>query len=74
MAYSQIHQPEAARTELALARKPIEQKLPGGLEGDMFQDFGDWKPGFWHEWVMAYLLLREATACVEASSSRGDLK
>jgi eukaryotic-like serine/threonine-protein kinase len=67
MAHGQLHQTDAARTELALGRKPVEQKLPKGLEGGLSQ--GDSSSGFWHDWLHAYLLLQEATACVEASGS-----
>ena len=62
MAYGQIHQTEAARTELAQGRELTEQKLPRGLEGDWFPGMGDCNSGFWHEWVMAYVLLREASS------------
>jgi hypothetical protein len=65
MANCRLHQMDAAQTELALGRKPVEQKLPKGLEGGLSQ--GDSTSGFWHDWLHAYLLLQEASACAEAS-------
>jgi eukaryotic-like serine/threonine-protein kinase len=64
MANCRLHQIDVAQTELALGRKPVEQKLPKGLEAGLSQ--GDSTSGFWHDWLHAYLLLKEATACVEA--------
>jgi hypothetical protein len=64
MAHSQLHQPDAARTELALGRELVELKLPKGLEGGLSE--GNASSGFWHDWLLGYLLLREATAGGEA--------
>jgi len=66
MAHCQMHQPDAARTELALGQKQVELKLPNGLEGGWSE--GNASSGFWHDWLLAYLLLAEATACVETSA------
>jgi eukaryotic-like serine/threonine-protein kinase len=66
MAHCKLHQADAARVELTLGRKPVEQKLPNGLEGGL--SHGDSTAGFWHDWLHAYLLLRETTACIEASA------
>jgi eukaryotic-like serine/threonine-protein kinase len=66
MAHCQMHQSDAARAELALGRKQVKQKLPNGLEGGLAE--GNASSGFWHDWLLAYLLLHEATACVEPSA------
>jgi hypothetical protein len=66
MAHCQMHQPDAARAELALGRKQVELKLPKGPEGGLAE--GNASSGFWHDWLLAYLLLHEATACVEPSA------
>jgi serine/threonine protein kinase len=60
LAHGRLHQTDAARAELALGRKPVEEKLPQRLEGGISE--GDATSGFWHDWLHAYLLLREATA------------
>jgi eukaryotic-like serine/threonine-protein kinase len=60
LAYDQLRQPDAARSELALGRKLVEVKFPNGLEE--ITDLGSDTTGIWHDWVMAYLLLREALA------------
>ena len=65
MAHCRLHQPDAARAELILGQKAVEEKLPKGLDGGLSE--GDSFSGFWHDWLHAYLLLQEATACVEAS-------
>jgi serine/threonine protein kinase len=67
MAFCQIHQPDAARSELAQGRELVELKLPNGLE--KIPEVGNDGSGFWHDWVMAHLLLREATACIESASA-----
>jgi serine/threonine protein kinase len=63
MALSQSHQPAAARAELALGRQLVEAKLPKGLE--RLPEASNDSAGFWHDWVMAWLLLQEASRCVE---------
>ncbi|HLP78854.1 MAG TPA: serine/threonine protein kinase, partial [Candidatus Paceibacterota bacterium] len=65
LAHCRLHHAEAARSELALGRKPVEEKLPNGLEGGLSE--GSAPFGFWHDWLHAYLLLREATECTEIS-------
>jgi hypothetical protein len=52
-----------ARTELASGREIIEAKFKGPL------NLGTPVQGFWFDWVFARILLREATALVEASPS-----
>ncbi len=65
MAFSQLHHPDAARAELAQGREYIEPIFPKGL--DKISNMGGEASGFWHDWVMAQLLLREATACLESA-------
>ncbi len=59
MAFRQTGQAEAARSELAQGRELVEPRLPSGLE--KIPDLGADDSGFWHDWVIAHLLLREAT-------------
>jgi hypothetical protein len=66
MALGQLHQPDAARAELALGGKQVELRLPRGLAGGLPE--GDAASGFWHDWLLACLLLGEATARVEPSA------
>jgi hypothetical protein len=66
MAFCQLHQPAAARSELAQGRELVEAKYPARLE--KIPDLGGEESGFWHDWVMARLLLREATAGIESAA------
>ena len=70
MAFNQLHQPAAARSELATSRELIEPHFSNGLE--KISGLGSDTTGLWHDWVMAYLLLRETTADMEGTS--GTLK
>ena len=63
MAYSRLNQPENARLELAAGREPIEKRLPDGP--GKIVDLGDFSTGNWHDWVIAYFLLREAEKLVK---------
>lgn len=63
MAFYRIHQPDAARSELARDRELVEPKFPNGLE--KITDLGSEASGFWNDWVMAHILLDEATALIE---------
>ena len=69
MALSQSHRSEAARSELAQGRELVEAKLPKGLA--KLPEVSTDTAGFWHDWVMAWLLLQEATACVEPADHSG---
>ena len=60
MCYSRLDQPDQARSELALCRAPIRDKFRNTL------DHGNGQQGFWFDWVFARVLLREATAMIEA--------
>jgi hypothetical protein len=59
MARRQLRQDEAARAGLAQASRLIESKFNDGLE------FGNVSQGFWFDWMLARVLLREATLPVE---------
>jgi hypothetical protein len=63
MSYAKLNQPEEARSEFALGRAPIEQKLPNGLE--KIPDVGWLAVGVWHDWVVGELLLREADGLIK---------
>jgi tetratricopeptide (TPR) repeat protein len=65
MANWQIHQPDAARSELAQGRKLIEPNFPNGLE--KMPDLGSETSGIWHDWVKAYFLLHEAIVDIEGT-------
>jgi serine/threonine protein kinase len=63
MAFCQIHQPKAARSELAEGRELVEPQFPNGL--GKIANLGSETPGFWNDWVMARILLEEATTLIE---------
>ena len=63
MASWRTHQPDAARSELALGRKLVEPNFPNGL--DKMADLGSETSGIWHDWVKAYFLLQEAIADIK---------
>ena len=46
-----------ARFELALSHAIVDPRFPAGLSA--ISALGNEKTGFWHDWVMAYVLLRE---------------
>ncbi len=58
MALRQQGHPTAAEVELVAARELVAAQFPEGLM--RVADVGGDGPGHWHDWVMAYLLLREA--------------
>jgi serine/threonine protein kinase len=60
LAHSQTGNTDAAQTELAQGRELVEAHFPGGLENAEARSDGP--EGFRHDWIMAALLLREATA------------
>jgi len=62
MAYYQLDEKDAARSELAEGRKVIEAEFAGGLKE------GDGKVGFWYDSLYAQILLREAVALIEGQS------
>jgi serine/threonine protein kinase len=63
MAYARLDQSDKSRSELAIAREAIMGKVPDGF-GEM-PDLGQWDRGFWHDWLIGYILLREAELLVE---------
>ncbi len=69
MAFSQIHQPVDARSELLLGRGLVDPKFPNGLQ--KCTDLGSETAGLWHDWTMARALLQEATASVESAPMTG---
>jgi tetratricopeptide (TPR) repeat protein len=54
MAWFQLKQVEQARAELAPVRKIMADKLTGNL------GVGEWAVGYWHDWIINRILLREA--------------
>jgi serine/threonine protein kinase len=60
MACNQTGHSKTAQTELAQGRELVEANFPGGLENPEARS--DEPQGFRHDWIMAALLLREATA------------
>ncbi|MDR3377393.1 MAG: serine/threonine-protein kinase, partial [Verrucomicrobiae bacterium] len=69
MAFSQIHQPVDARSELLLGRGLVDPKFPNGLQKST--DLGSETTGLWHDWIMARALFQEATASVESAPMTG---
>jgi hypothetical protein len=63
MAFWQAHQPDTARSELAQGRELVEPRFPNGLE--RIADLGNDASGYWNDWVMARILLAEATTLIE---------
>lgn len=63
MALWQLDEAEEARFELALARAIVERKLPDGLA--QIDEYGSDYIGLWHDWVMAYVLLNEASGLIQ---------
>jgi hypothetical protein len=62
MAYAKLDLSDQARQELEAARKSINEKLPDGLK--KIAELGTFNTGFWHDWVIGYLLLHEAVEIV----------
>ncbi len=58
MACSRLHRPDDARFELALGHALVERKFPAGL--GRIENVNDSSAGFWHDWVIAFLLQQEA--------------
>ena len=69
MAYSRLDQPDKARSELAIGREAIGARVPDGF--GRIPDLGKWDTGFWHDWLMGYILLREAELLVEKLTDSG---
>jgi serine/threonine protein kinase len=66
LTFSHLHQRDAARSELAQGRKLVENRFPNGME--KITDFGSDYSGLWYDWVMAQILLNEATNAIHAAS------
>jgi serine/threonine protein kinase len=64
MSSQQMHLKEVARSELEQGRALVDAKFKGGL------DRGTGIQGFWFDWVFARVLLREASAQIEAAGSQ----
>ena len=64
MADYQLGHEEDARFEWALSRAMLNTKFLEGL--GKIDDLGSEKAGFWHDWVMAYLLQQEAKALIDS--------
>jgi tetratricopeptide (TPR) repeat protein len=67
MSEQRLGKTEAARSELAQAREVIENKYKSPLER------GTPMQGFWFDWAFARILLKEATALIEAAPQAGRL-
>jgi serine/threonine protein kinase len=63
MAYAKLGLPDQSRQQVDAARKSINEKLPNGL--DNVAELGTFDTGFWHDWVIGYLLLHEAEETVK---------
>jgi len=63
MSHARQNQLALARSELAAGREPIETRLPEGPA--KIEELGGPAEGVWHDWVIAYLLLREAETQVD---------
>jgi eukaryotic-like serine/threonine-protein kinase len=61
MSHHQLGQLEEARSELAQSRTIIENKFKDDL------DLGDGTKGFWFDWCLGRILLREAITLIEGS-------
>jgi hypothetical protein len=63
MADARLNEPGDARTELAAGRELVEKRFPAGP--GKVTDLGSYSNGVWHDWVIAYLLLREAEGLIK---------
>jgi hypothetical protein len=63
MAWFQLIQVEQARAELVPVRKIMADKLTGKL------GVGEWGVGYWHDWIINRILLREASKLTESPPS-----
>lgn len=63
MACCQLNEQDIARSELELARLPVDAQFAGGLQE------GNGAQGFWFDWLFARILLREADAMLKAHPS-----
>ncbi len=62
MACAQLHQLEEARANLAQGRTLVRARFPDGL-GEIEVSYN--ASGVWNDWVLAYLLLNEATSLIQ---------
>jgi serine/threonine protein kinase len=65
LTFAAEHHADRAQEELAIGSKMVAAKLPDPLR--KISDLGGDTTGFWHDWVMAYLLLQEAAGKSSAS-------
>jgi hypothetical protein len=64
MTRHQLNQDAAARADLSQASRLIDNKFNEGL------DFGNVSQGFWFDWILARVLLREATPFIGEKPER----
>jgi tetratricopeptide (TPR) repeat protein len=64
LSYCRTGQHSTAASEMAEASSLMKEQNPGGTE--KFPPSGG-STGFWHDWLHAHLLLREAEACLQGS-------
>jgi hypothetical protein len=64
MALARLNQTESARSELDRCREPIESKFKGRL------GLGTYETGFWKDWLIDRILLREAESLVASPSTQ----
>ncbi len=63
MAYSQLNKPKEAQAELAECHEKIDGRFKGHL-GE-----GTYESGFWKDWLIDRILLREAIELIDSDSS-----
>jgi hypothetical protein len=66
MSMQQLHREDQAESELATGRKLIEAAFKPGLVRE------DFKGGFWFDWVIARILMREAEQLIQHSAVGDD--
>ncbi len=62
MACAQLDQPAEAQAHLSRGRAQVKAKFPDGL-GKI--EVSNYAAGVWNDWVLAYLLLNEATSLIQ---------
>jgi serine/threonine protein kinase len=65
LAFNQLHQRESARSELLKGRELINARFPDGF--GKIPDLGNDISGLWYDWMVAQILLGEATATIESA-------
>ncbi len=66
MAYGRLHRTAEARFEFALGQALVDRRFPAGL--GRIENVNDSSAGFWHDWVIAYLLQQEAERLLQGAT------